>query len=339
LLIVLYVDDARIAAPEMKYIDEFISALEAKGFALTKEGSFSEFLGIKFTEDQQAGTITLTQKGLIKKIIAATKLEDCNPNWTPASTVALGIDSDGEPLDEEWSYPSIVGMLLYLSTNTRPDIAYAVSQVARFTHNPKQSHARAVKQIVRYLARTWDKGTIVRPINTLQLDCYVDADFAGLYNQDPDSSVTSAKSRLGFIISLGGVPLIWRSQLQSEISLSTQESEYSALSQSLRTLLPLCALLIEVTFALGVSRLLRDSAAVHARVFEDNNGAYLLATTQRITRCTRYYLTKWHHFWEAVRRGDCIVLKIDTSEQRADYLTKGLAREVFERIRKLNQGW
>ena len=244
LLIVLYVDDAGIAAPATKYIDEFISSLETKGFTLTKEGTFSEFLGIKFTENKDAGTITLTQKGLIKKIISATNLENCNPNWTPAATTALGMDPDGELMTEEWSYPSIVGMLLYLSMNTRPDIAFAVRQVARFSYSPKQSHASAVKQIVRYLSRTWDKGTVVKPTNILQLDCYVDADFAGLYKRDPDASPTSAKSHLGFIISLGGVPLVWRSQLQSEISLSTLESEYSSLSQAMHTLLPIRSLLM-----------------------------------------------------------------------------------------------
>jgi hypothetical protein len=148
LLIVLYIDDASIAAPEAKYIDEFITSLETKGFTLTKEGTFSEFLGIKFTENKEVGSITLTQKGLIKKIIAATNLEDCNPNWTLAATSALGMDPDGELMTEEWSYLSIVGMLLYLLMNTRPDIAFAVSQVAHFSYSPKQSHASAIKQIV-----------------------------------------------------------------------------------------------------------------------------------------------------------------------------------------------
>ena len=148
-MVVLYVDDCGIAAPEQKYIDEFITALENKGFTLTWEGSFSEFLGIKFTENKEAGTITLTQKGLIKKIIAATGMEDCNPNWTPASTTTLGIDPDGELMTDEWSYPSIVGLLLYLSTNTRPDIAFAVSQVARFSYSPKQSHVAMRRQSSR----------------------------------------------------------------------------------------------------------------------------------------------------------------------------------------------
>jgi hypothetical protein len=58
------------------------------------------------------------------------------------------------------------------------------------------------------LSCTWDKGTIVKPTNTLQLDCYVNADFAGLYKCDPDASPTSAKSHLGLIISRVGVPLV-----------------------------------------------------------------------------------------------------------------------------------
>jgi len=90
--------------------------------------------------------------------------------------------------------------------------------------------------IVRYLFRTADKGTIVKTTGKLELDCYVDADFAGLYCCESDENPTSVKSRTGYIILLGGFPLVWKSQLQTEISLSTLESEYSALSQSMRTL-------------------------------------------------------------------------------------------------------
>ena len=85
-------------------------------------------------------------------------------------------------MDEAWNYRSIVGMLLYLSTNTRPDITFAVSQVARFSHSPK----KRVNTIVRYLHKTADKGTIVNLTGDLSLDCYVDADFAGLYGRDPE---------------------------------------------------------------------------------------------------------------------------------------------------------
>jgi hypothetical protein len=94
-------------------------------------------------------------------------MSDSNYNWTPASQAALGIDPDGPPMEESWSYRSIVGMLLYLSTNTRPNIAFAVSQVARFCHSPKKSHASAVKTLVRYLHRSSEMGMIVKPTGTL----------------------------------------------------------------------------------------------------------------------------------------------------------------------------
>ena len=137
MLVVLYVDDAGVCTKNEHDINELISRLTKHGFELTHKGSFSEFLGIKFVHGKETGTITATQQGLIKKILVATAMEDCNPNWVPATPSTLGIDPDGEPMDEEWSYPSIVGMLLYLSTNTCPDIMFAVSQVTRFNHSPK----------------------------------------------------------------------------------------------------------------------------------------------------------------------------------------------------------
>jgi hypothetical protein len=183
------------------------------------------------------------------------------------------------------------------------------------------------------------RGTIVKPTNTLQLDCYVNAHFAGLYKCDPDASPTSTKPFLGFIVSLGRVPLVWCSQLQLEISVSILESEYSSLLQAMHTLLPICSLFLEVVPAIGLE--MAVVATIHARVFEGNNGAYLLATNQCITNHTKYYLVKWqwHFFWNAVWNGEVTVLKVDTLHQGLDYLTKGLAHEAFERICKINQGW
>ena len=157
-MIVCYVDDAGIAAIHVELIDELITQLVNLGFKLTREGSFAEFLGIKFTQDPKRKAITLTQKGLIKKIVEATNMLKCSPNWLPASPTGLGSDPNGLPMRETWSYASMFGMLLYLTTNTCPDIAFAVSQVARFNHAPKQSHAAAVKMIVQYWARTADCG-------------------------------------------------------------------------------------------------------------------------------------------------------------------------------------
>ena len=87
-------------------------------------------------------------------------------------------------------------MVLYLASNTRPDISFAVHQCAWFTHNTKVSHKTAVNMICRYLQGTKDNGLVFNPYNELVVDCYADAYFAGLWGhedpQDPicDRSIT-----------------------------------------------------------------------------------------------------------------------------------------------------
>jgi hypothetical protein len=132
LIVVTYCDDVGIAAPCEEIIDEFIGKLRSKGFALDKEGSFEEFLGIKFERCRSAGTIELAQKGLITKIINEMGLQSCKPNLTPASQLALGRDDDGDPMSETWSYRSIIGMLLYLcSQSVRPPVSVLPQTITR----------------------------------------------------------------------------------------------------------------------------------------------------------------------------------------------------------------
>jgi hypothetical protein len=66
-----------------------------------------------------------------------------------------------------------------------------------------------------------------------------------------------------------------------------------------------------------------------------------LRTTMELTftRCTKYYIVKWHYFSNAVQNGEVAVLKVDTLHQGVDYLRKGLACEAFEQICKINKGW
>ena len=337
--VICFVDDCGICCKHPKEADELIKRLEKEGFSLTKESSFEEFLGIQY-QHKANGDVELTQQGLIKKIIEATNLKACNPNKVPAVD-QVPKDADGPPMTEKWSYPSIVGMLLYLSTNTRPDITFAVSQVARFTHEPKQSHASAVKTIVRYLAKTIDHGTIVKkPTSALSLDSFVDADFAGLYRREEDKSIDSAKSRAGYIIKLGGCPIIWKSQLIPTICLSTAESEYYALSQSMRALLPLQSIVEEFMNVVDVPTALRNvNRRVHATAHEDNTSALSLATGQRLTSRTRHYHARWHFFWQAVQTGRVEVVYCETDLQDADYLTKPLVFDKFIPNRRRVQGW
>jgi hypothetical protein len=69
-----------ISAKHKEDLDEMVARLEKKGFVLTREGSFSAFLGIKFEKNPDDGSINMTQKGLIRKIIDTAGMTDCNPN-------------------------------------------------------------------------------------------------------------------------------------------------------------------------------------------------------------------------------------------------------------------
>ena len=81
-------------------------------------------------------------------------MEDCNLKDTPAEKDPLCKDMDRDPCIESWDYRSIVGMMLYLACSTRPDIAYAVHQFARFFHSPKRSYEIGVIHIARYFKGT-----------------------------------------------------------------------------------------------------------------------------------------------------------------------------------------
>jgi hypothetical protein len=94
------------------------------------------------------GTLELKQTGLIKqRILHSLNLhsDDVTTRLEPAGKEPLGKDEKGLPQQESWSYPSLIGMLLYLSRNSRPEITFAINQCARFNHCPRLKHELAVK--------------------------------------------------------------------------------------------------------------------------------------------------------------------------------------------------
>ena len=140
----------------------------------------------------------------------------------------LGKDENGPARREHWSYSSVVGMMLYLASNSRPDIAFTVNQCARFSHCPKLVHEKA-----RSLKDTKTQGLILKPNQELHLDLYADADFAGLWKIEDADDPISVRSRTGYIVTLSGLPVSWSSKLQTEIATSTMMAEYVALSRGM----------------------------------------------------------------------------------------------------------
>jgi len=263
-------------------------------------------------------------------------MKGCNTKSTLAAVTPLSQDVDGLPFDEDWGYPNAVGMAMYLSSNSRPDIQFAVHQCARFTHCPRKSHAMAMKRICRYLAGTMERGLEYMPDPKMVLDCYVDADFAGLWSHEDSQDPVSVKSRTGYVLMLGKCPLIWVSKLQSLIALSTVEAEYIALSQAMREVLPMRELLSEIGEKQGLNFV--KPCLTHSTIFEDNNGALSLAVSPSTTPRTKHIAVKYHFFRDQVGKG-VELKKVDSREQVADIFTKGLVEELFVHLRKKLCGW
>jgi hypothetical protein len=207
-----------------------------------------------------------------------------------------------------------------LEKGSRPDIAYAVHQCARFSADPRQEHGNAITSIARYMKGTRDKGLIIKPSMERGLEVYVDADFAGNWDPEETDDRDTAMSRHGHLIYYGGCPILRKSQLQTECALSSTESEYTGLSYALRDAIPIMNLFREmIEIALPVTT---STALDHCRVFEDKSGALEMAKVVKYRPRTKHLNNRLHHFRPYVESGQISINKIDTLEQQADLLTK-----------------
>jgi len=281
-------------------------------------------------------------------------MEDCKSSPTPMGMKPPGADRDGAPFMESWEYPSIVGMLMYLAGNSRPDIAHAVHACARHSHSPRASHARAVKHILRYLQGTRDKGLYFRPTRALTLDCYVDSDFGGLYGVENDQEPVCVKSRTGYVIMFRGCPLLWVSKLQTQIALSTMEAEYIALSASMRDLIPLREILKEIqTYVFekkapkvvcraeskAFEEVKSDELIPSSTVYEDTAACLKFARLPRLTPRTKHIAVPYHWYRTKVEQLEIKIDPISTDDQLADQFTKSLSPDKFVKARKALMGW
>ena len=123
----MYVDDKLFYAKEADDIDQVIEGLKKNAeMELEVEDDVAGFLGVHI--DKKAdGTIELTQKGLIQRILRSLDVKKKTTKRTPAVFGALGLDPEGEPAQGTFSYASVIGMLLYLTGHSRPDLQFAVS--------------------------------------------------------------------------------------------------------------------------------------------------------------------------------------------------------------------
>jgi hypothetical protein len=171
------------------------------------------------------------------------------------------------------------------------------------------------------------------------MDCYPDAEFAGLWKRDKTDDPSCVRSQTGYVICVSNWPVLWTSKLQTEIMLSTMEAEYVVLSSSFRDLFRLIDITQEICSALLLHP--PDTAQMHIKIHEDNVGALILDQLEprRMIPRSKHYAVKYHWFCEHLAPRKIQLVKIATNDQLGDLFTKGLDKVSFENLQKMLMGW
>ena len=124
--------------------------------------------------------------------------------------------------------------------------------------------------------------------------------------------------------------------MQREVAFSTTEAEYISLSQSMRDLIPLRQIMLDVASVFGMEC---NSYNSYTTTFEDNKGSIELAKEPKYRPRTKHLSIKWHHFREHIKQGTSKIVYIDKNEQQADIMTKSFPKPLFEYLCKQIMGW
>jgi hypothetical protein len=153
------------------------------------------------------------------------RMAACKPSKTPMDP-GLRLEKEGPAIEEGNHYVQLVGALMYAATRTRPDIAFAVGVLSRRMAEPHQQHWLAAKRVLRYLAGTPGYGLMFTKKGVQNITAYGDTDYAG--------DVLGRKSTSGTVVLKNGVPLAWKSKLQTTVATSTCEAECAAAAQTVK---------------------------------------------------------------------------------------------------------
>lgn len=165
MIVLIYVDDVLMFSKDTTNFDKLINSLKKGGVAIRKEGTAEGFLGVEVLHKStlRGPKIKLLQTGLTKRIITALGLDSSASSAldTPAEVSPLPRDLGGFEPYGNINYAATVGMLLYFSGHSRPDIVFEVHQCAQYTFKPMQQHKPALIQIGRYLKSIQGNGLIM----------------------------------------------------------------------------------------------------------------------------------------------------------------------------------
>lgn len=307
-ILTVYVDDLLLFYTNENEVTAIKQQLK-EHFKMQDLGKANYCIGLRITYIQKS--ICIDQTRYIEEILRRFHMYDSKPVSTPMEAGVV-LSSTGENILQNVPYQEAIGCLLYLCQGTRPDIAYTVNTLSKFSNKPELQHWQAVKRLFRYLRGTKNMKIVYTPDEN-PITGYCDSDWAS--NSDDRRSCT------GYVFIFQGAAISWNSRRQQTIALSTTEAEYMALSAATQEALWLRQLHLELWPA---------DIATPMKLYCDNQSAIKLSGSECFQPRSKHIDVRHHFVRDRVARGEIQVQYVSTNEMTADSLTKATPRQKHE---------
>lgn len=230
-------------------------------------------------------------------------------------------EENEDVLGPEVPYLSAIGALMYLANNTRPDIAFSVNLLARFSNAPTKRHWKGVRHLLRYLRGTKDLGLFYQSRQDATLIGYADAG----YLSDPQN----AKSQTGYLFTYGGTAISWKSTKQTLTATSSNHAELIALYEAGRECVWLRSMIGNIQEECGMKEVTESPTII----YEDNTACIAQVTEGYIKGDrTKHISPKLFFTHDLQKEGKINVQQIQSSDNLADLFTKSLPSKSVERL-------
>jgi len=219
-IILVYVDDIILTGPNAAQVMSkkklFMDKWECRDL-----GECREFLHMRI--EYRGGKTYLYQVPYLEKILKRFGMADAKAAQTPLPTSYKPEPFDGTATAALQSqYQLVIGSLLYLMLGTHPDLAFTVTQMAKFAHNPSEEHLLKTRHILCYLAGMCKYALVYDGRSDTGLYAYCDSS----YGDDRSDADHRHQSMQGYYFSLANASVKWHSKTQTLISTSSTMAEY-----------------------------------------------------------------------------------------------------------------
>jgi hypothetical protein len=306
----IHVDDPISTGNSLDALIKLEQDLNAK-FPMKIIGDANHYLGISIHQDRAAGTISLGQTTYIDDVVALSGQENAKPASSPLAPGArLGREFCPKTEEEiadmrNVPYRSVVGSLLWIANNTRPDIAYATSLLSQFLSNPGHAHWEAAKRVVCYLLGTCNVRLTFGGTNV---------SLVGFSDSSWGTEALNWRSMSGYTFILFGGAICWSAKKQTSVSLSTAEAAYIALARATKEVMWICSFMGE----------LFDTTPEPTILHVDNQSAITMAKNDSFHSCTKHIALPYHFIRYAVACHITSLHWIASEANIADIFTKPL---------------